>query len=332
MKAAQLIKYDKKDPLIEIRDVNSQPLGAHDLLIRTKTAAVNPLDNLISHGDLKLVVPYKLPQTMGNEFVGIIEKIGPKVTNFKIGDRIFARNPVNNIGAFAQKIVINEKAVAKAPEYLSDQEAAAVPLTALTAMQAFQLLNLKAGQTLFISGGSGSFGAMAIPLAIAQGYKVITTGNETSRARLEKLGVEKVLNYKTEDYTKAVANVDAVIDTIGGEETVKQLSILKDGGEIVSLKGIPNREFAKKMNMGLAKELLFNVAARKIEKEAKKRNQNYHFIFVQANGQQLKEAAKILEKNQIHPLIGNQYSLTEVNDALADVAQRKSLGKVIINF
>lgn len=330
MKAAQLIKYDKKDPLIEIRDVNSQPLGAHDLLIRTKTAAVNPLDNLISHGDLKLVVPYKLPQTMGNEFVGIIEKIGPKVTNFKIGDRIFARNPVNN--AFAQKIVINEKAVAKVPEYLSDQEAAAVPLTALTAMQAFQLLNLKAGQTLFISGGSGSFGAMAIPLAIAQGYKVITTGNETSRARLEKLGVEKVLNYKTEDYTKAVANVDAVIDTIGGEETVKQLSILKDGGEIVSLKGMPNREFAKKMNMGLAKELLFNVAARKIEKEAKKRNQNYHFIFVQANGQQLKEAAKILEKNQIHPLIGNQYSLTEVNDALADVAQRKSLGKVIINF
>ena len=164
MKAAQLIKYDKKDPLIEIRDVNSQPLGAHDLLIRTKTAAVNPLDNLISHGDLKLVVPYKLPQTMGNEFVGIIEKIGPKVTNFKIGDRIFARNPVNN--AFAQKIVINEKAVAKAPEYLSDQEAAAVPLTTLTAMQAFQLLNLKAGQTLFISGGSGSFGAMAIPLAI----------------------------------------------------------------------------------------------------------------------------------------------------------------------
>lgn len=171
-----------------------------------------------------------------------------------------------------------------------------------------------------------------IPLVIAQGYKVITTGNETSRARLEKLGVEKFLNYKTEDYTKAVANVDAVIDTIGGEETVKQLSILKDGGEIVSLKGMPNREFAKKMNMGLAKELLFNVAARKIEKEAKKHNQNYHFIFVQANGQQLKEAAKILEKNQIHPLIGNQYSLTEVNAALADVAQRKSLGKVIINF
>lgn len=332
MKAAQLIKYDKKDPLIEIRDVHPQVLGAHDLLVKTKTAAVNPLDNLISHGDLKLVVPYKLPQTLGNEFMGIVEKVGPEVTKFKIGDRIFARNPVDNIGAFAQKIVINEKAVAKVPEYLSDQEAAAVPLTTLTALQAFQLLNLKAGQNLFISGGSGSFGAMAIPLAIAQGYKVITTGNETSRARLEKLGVEKFFNYKTEEYTKAVANVDAVIDTIGGEETIKQLSILKDGGEIVSLKGMPNKEFAKKMNMGLTKELLFNVAARKIEKEAKKRDQNYHFIFVQANGQQLEEAAKILEKNQIHPLVGNQYSLTEVNAALADVAQRNRLGKVIINF
>ena len=99
-----------------------------------------------------MVVPYKLPQTMGNEFVGIIEKVGLEVTKFKIGDRIFARNPVDNIGAFAQKIVINEKAGAKVPEYLSDQEAAAVPLTALTAMQVFQLLNLKAGQTLFNSG------------------------------------------------------------------------------------------------------------------------------------------------------------------------------------
>ena len=114
-----------------------------------------------------MVVPYKLPQTMGNEFVGIIEKVGLEVTKFKIGDRIFARNPVDNIGAFAQKIVINEKAGAKVPEYLSDQEAAAVPLTALTAMQAFQLLNLKAGQTLFNSGSSGDFGAMAIHLAIA---------------------------------------------------------------------------------------------------------------------------------------------------------------------
>ena len=118
------------------------------------------MDNLASHGDLKLVVPYKFK-------LWEIEKVGSDVTNFKIGDRIFTRNPVDNIGTFAQEIAINDKAVAKVPEYLSDQEATAVPLTALTAMRAFQLLNLKAGQTLFNSGGSGDFGAMAILLAIA---------------------------------------------------------------------------------------------------------------------------------------------------------------------
>lgn len=332
MKAAQLIKYDKKEPWIQIKDINHTSLASHDVLIKTKIAAVNPLDNLISHGQLKLVVPYKLPQTMGNEFVGIIEEIGSNVSKFKIGDRVFARNPIDNIGAFAKEVVINEQALAKVPEYLTDNEAAAVPLTALTAMQAFKLLKLQPGQSLFISGGSGSFGAMAIPLAIAQGFKVITTGNEKSRTRIEQMGVQKYINYRTEDYAKLVKNVDAVIDTVGGKEIFKQLSILKGGGEFVSLRGMPNKEFAQKTHMGLTKEILFGLAAHKIEQMAKKRNQHYHFIFVQANGKQLEKAANILEKNQIRPEVGTIYTLDQVNEALEDVAQRKSNGKVLIKL
>lgn len=332
MKAFQLIKYKKDQPKYQLNDIEPQTLGSNDILIKTSIAAVNPLDNLISHGELKLVVPYSLPQTMGNEFVGTIEKLGKKVTNFKVGDRVYARNPVNNIGAFAEKVVIDKDAIAKVPDYLTDQEAAAVPLTALTAMQALDLLNAQAGQTLFISGGTGSFGTMAIPIAVARGLKVITSGNGKKQAEVEKLGVSQFINYREEDYSEILSNVDLVIDTIGGKELDKEFKILKPEGKLVSLRAMPNKAFTKNMGMGIFKQILFGLAARKIEKMAQKKHQTYNFLFVTANGKQLEEASQILAKREIHPALGNIYSLEETEDALNDVAQRKSNGKVLIQI
>lgn len=328
MLAAQLIEYSSKQPVIEIRDVANKPLQENDLLVRTSIAAVNPLDNLISHGELKLVVPYRLPQTMGNEFVGTVIKTGANVSDFKVGDRVFARNSLDNIGSFAEEVVIDQGAVAKVPNYLTDEEAAAVPLTALTAMQALDLLNAKAGQTLFISGGTGSFGAMAIPIAVARGLKVITTGNAKKREDVERLGVSHFIDYKKEDYTKTVSDVDLVIDTVGGTEIAKEFAILKEGGSLVSLRAMPNKAFAKRMKMGWFKQTLFGLAAHKFEKMAKKKKQTYNFIFVKANGKQLAEASAILAKNQIRPALGNIYSLDQVED----VASGKSRGKVLIKF
>lgn len=309
----------------------AKPVGDHDLLVETKVAAVNPLDNLVAHGDLKLVVPYKLPQTLGNEFVGIVKQTGTAVQKFQSGDRVYARTPLDNMGAFAEEIVINEQAVAKVPDYLTDEEAAAVPLTALTAMQAFDLLDAKAGQTLFISGGSGSFGAMAIPLAVARGLKVITTGAGARKAALLDMGVSQFIDYRTEDYTKLVKDVDLVIDTLGGEEVFKQLGILKQGGRIVSLRAMPNRTFAKRMGLGWGKQILFGLAAAKIERQAKKK-QHYDFVFVTANGPQLAQASEILAKSQVRPALGKRYSLEQVKEAMADVAHGHSRGKVLIKF
>lgn len=102
---------------------------------------------------------------MGNEVVGEVIQVGKQVTKFKVGERVDARLPLDRISAFAEKVMIEESALAKVPEYLTNEEAATVPLTALTAMQTFQLMDVKKGGRLFISGGTGSFGAMAIPLA-----------------------------------------------------------------------------------------------------------------------------------------------------------------------
>lgn len=330
MKAIQIDGYKKGDVKVALRDIEIPKVGDNDLLVKVKAAAVNPLELLIAHGDVKMVVPYRFPLTIGNEMSGVVEQVGASVKDFHIGDRVFGRLPIDRIGAFAEYVAVDATAVAKTPDYLSDVEAAAVPLTALTAEQALDILKLKSGNSLFISGGSGSFGAMAIPLAAARGLKVITSGGAKAKERTMELGVSQYFDYKTEDYTKVLKDVDGAIDSLGDKELPGLFSVLREGATVVSLKGMPNGSFAKSFGLPLWKQWLFKLVGMKNEKLASKRNQHYHFIFVTADGAQLRNAASILEARQIRPEIGNVYTLEQAEEALRDVANHRSQGKVII--
>lgn len=221
MKAALVTKYTKNDLELTLAEVPQPQIGATEILLKVQTAGVNPLDNMITKGEVKLITPYKLPLIAGNEVVGTVVACGAKVTEFAVGERVFGRLPLEKIGAFAEYVAVRADALAKVPAYLSDEQAAAIPLTALTVMEAFDLMDVKAGKTLFISGGTGSLGAMAIPLAKAYGLKVITSGSLTNKERVLKLGVDRFLDYKTTDYAKELTQIDYVLDTLGGTETKK---------------------------------------------------------------------------------------------------------------
>ena len=332
MKVVQIDNYSKTIDSVKIREINIPEIKPDEVLVKVKSVGINPVDNMITRGDVKLITPYSFPLSIGNELAGVIEKTGEKVTEFKEGDRVFSRLPTNKIGAFAEYVAINKKDLAKIPEYLSFNEAAAIPLTALTAYQALDILQVKSGETLFISGGSGGFGAMAVPLAKTRGIKVITNGSLENKERVLALGAELFLDYKTEDYAQLLHDVDGVIDTIGGKETEKQFSILKQGGKLVSLKGMPNGRFAKKMGLPLWKQWVFGFAGRSFDNMAKKRNQEYHFIFVQSSGEQLSEIAKVLEENQIRPSIDSIYSFEDIAKALVKVDKGSSRGKTIVEI
>ena len=332
MKVVQIDNYSKTIDSVKIREINIHEIKPDEVLVRVKSVGINPVDNMITRGEVKLITPYSFPLSIGNELAGVIEKTGEKVTEFKEGDRVFSRLPTNKIGAFAEYVAINKKDLAKIPEYLSFNEAAAIPLTALTAYQALDILQVKSGETLFISGGSGGFGAMAVPLAKTRGIKVITNGSLENKERVLALGAELFLDYKTEDYAQLLHDVDGVIDTIGGKETEKQFSILKQGGKLVSLKGMPNGRFAKKMGLPLWKQWIFGFAGRSFDNMAKKRNQEYHFIFVQSSGEQLSEIAKVLEENQIRPSIDSIYSFEDIAKALVKVDKGSSRGKTIVEI
>ena len=332
MKVAQHTTYNKNNITLNITEIAKPSITDKEVLVKVTAAGVNPLDNMISRGEVKMIVPYKLPQTAGNEVVGIVESIGKKVNNFQVGDRVFGRLPLDHIGAFAEYVAVDSQALAKVPDYLSDEEAAAVPLTALTIMQALDLMGAQAGKTIFISGGTGGVGGMAIPIAKAKGLKVITNGSGDSAERVLKLGADRFIDYKTEDYTKTVSQVDYVLDTLGGAETEKQMSIMKKGGHLVSLRAMPNSAFAKRMNLPKWKQIILSLAGRKFDKMAKKYGVQYHFIFVESNGAQLQEVADLFSKLKIKPSIDTVYPFEEVNSALDKVANGRSRGKTVLSF
>lgn len=332
MKAAQVMRYSKDNIKLKLNNVAKPAPKANQVLIKVTAAGVNPVDNMITRGEVRLITPYKLPLTAGNEVVGRVVELGENVSEFKEGERVFSRLPLESIGAFADYVAVDQAALAKVPEYLTDEQAVAIPLTALTVMQAFELMDVKPKKTIYISGGTGSVGAMAIPLAKAKGLKVITNGNAINKQRVLELGADQFIDYKTEDYTKIVHDVDYVLDTVGGKETEKQMQLLKKGGALVSLRGVPNKEFAKSMSLPLWKQWVFGIVGRKMDKLAKDHGVSYHFIYVKSNGAQLKEATTILADKNVVPALDKVYPFSEVNDALSKVANGRSRGKTVLKF
>lgn len=332
MRAAYFDKYNKNNTDLKIGSFDLPKVGPENVLVKVSYAAVNPVDIMIKHGDLKLVTPYKTPQIAGNEVVGIIDKVGDKVTKFRIGDRVYGRLPIKNLGGFAEYVSVPAKDLAKVPSYLTDEEAAAQPLAALTITQALDLMKPEPGSTIFISGGTGSLGQIAIPIAKARGLKVITNGNGKNKENVLKAGADQFIDYKTEDYADVLKDIDYVLDTLGGDETEKQFKILKPGGHLVSLKGTPNGAFAERMNLPFWKKILFKIAGLKLDNIAKKKDATYDFVFVEPNGKQLEEASKILEANNVHPQIDKVYTLDQVNEAMDKVAHGHAKGKTLIKL
>ena len=329
MKAAIM---NKKNQDLEIKEIPMPEINEDEVLVKVEYAGVNPLDNMIVHEEVKLITPYKYPLVMGNEFSGGVEKIGSNVVSFTQGDRVYARMPLDKIGAFAEYVAIDKNAIALVPDYLNLEEAACVPLTALTAVQAFELMNPSEGESIFISGGTGSLGAMAIPIAKDLGLHIITNGSERNKQRVLDLGVSEFIDYKTQDYSEILSDVDYVLDTLGESELEKEFKILKPGGILVSLKGLPNKEFAERMGLSNVKKLLFKVAGMKFEKMASKKNQKYYFIFVESNGKQLEKVSKIFEEKNIKPSVDTVFGLDDVNKALNKVDKGGSKGKTLIKI
>lgn len=303
MKAYIINKYTKGG--LQVADVAAPKVGVNEVLVEVYSAGVNLLDSKIKTGEFKLILPYKLPLILGHDVAGIITEVGKNVTRFKVGDEVYSRTPDYHIGTFAQYVAINEKDVAFKPKNLSMEEAASIPLVALTAWQALaEKASLKKGQKVFIQAGSGGVGTIAIQLAKYLGATVATTASKKSFELLSSLGADILIDYKTQDFENILKDYDVVLNSQDTKTLKKSLKILKSGGQAISISGPPTPEFAAEIGLPWYLKAILSLLSFNIRSKAKKNNVDYYFLFMRADGNQLQEITKLIEANVIKPILG----------------------------
>ena len=327
---AYVIKRYGKNPL-ELVDVPLPTVGDKDLLVEIRAASINPVDFKIRDGKLKVLLNYDMPLIMGNDFAGVVTKVGSQTTRFKVGDEVYARAPENRIGSFAEFIAIDEDAVALKPQKLSFNEAASIPLVGLTSYQAmYDVLKLKPGQKILIHAGSGGVGTFAIQLAKSIGAFVATTTSESGQQLVKSLGADKVINYKKENFEEVLSDFDAVFDTLGGDSLKKSFTILKRGGEIVSVSGVPNARFANEQGFGILKTMIFSLISLGLRKLENKFGVRYTFLFMKSSGEQLRAITNLIDAGKVNPVIDQVFPFNEVQSAIEYSEQGRAKGKIIV--
>ncbi|WP_057913601.1 NADP-dependent oxidoreductase [Peribacillus muralis] len=331
MKAIVIDRYGKVP--IRLAEMPTPEIGEYEVLAEIHTASINPVDFKIRDGKVKLLVTYKMPLILGNDFSGVVAKVGTKVTRFKVGDEIYARPRKSKIGTFAEYIAIHEDDIALKPKNLSFEEAASIPLVGLTSYQALtDILQLQNGQKILIQAGAGGVGTFAIQLAKLMGATVATTASEAGANLVKSLGADEIINYKTEKFEEKLKNYDAVFDTLGGETLEKSFQVIKSGGKIVSVSGLPNARFGKEYGSGFFKTLLFSAASHKLTALEKKHNVQYTFLFMKPSGEQLRIIANFIETGKIKPIIDRVFPFENAQKAMEYAESGRAKGKIILKI
>ena len=330
MKAFILERYGKSEPL-RMADLPEPELREDEVLVKVCAASVNVLDAKIRSGEFKLLLPYKTPFILGHDVAGIVARVGSRVQRFKQGDEVYARPDDLGIGTFAEFVAVKESALALKPRNITMEEAAALPLVGLTAWQALvEKGRLKKGQKVFIQAGSGGVGTFAIQLAKHLGATVATTTSESNTSWVRELGADVVIDYHQNDFEDVLKDYDLVLNSQDGKTLKKSLNILKSGGRLISISGPPDPVFAEEIKANWLVKQIMRLLSWETRKKAKQRDVDYSFLFMKANGDQLREIGKLVESGAVRPVVDKVFPFTATNDALSYVERGRAKGKVII--
>ncbi len=328
---AQIRHYGQKS--LEVVSAPVPSINDSDVLVKVVAASINPIDLKTRDGKLKLLLPYQMPLILGSDFAGIIEKVVPGVTGFHAGDQVYGRVQKDRIGTFATEIAVDQADIALKPANLTFEEAAAVPLVGLTSYQAlFEVMQLKAGDKVLIQAGSGGIGSLAVQLAKQAGAYVATTTSALNADFCRELGADQVIDYHNENFATILKDYDAVFDTQGGRILEQAFQIVKPGGKVVSLSGMPDRKFARSYGLPWWKQQLFGIASRRLTKLAKQTGTSYHFLFMRPDGAQLKKLTAWFEAGKLRPVIDRVLPFSQIQEAVRVAAAGHARGKIVIRM
>jgi NADPH:quinone reductase-like Zn-dependent oxidoreductase len=306
MKAIRMHAYGGPE-VLQFEDAPKPEPGEGDVIVRVFAAAINPVDVAIRAGIMQGFRQYALPLTPGWDFSGVVEQLGAGVTGWKPGDEVYARPDLARNGAYAEYIAVRSSEIQHKPKSLDHVQSAAIPLAALTAWQAmFDTAQLRAGQRVLIHAAAGGVGTFAVQLAKWKGAYVIGTASARNADFLRALGADEVIDYQATRFEDAVRDVDVVIDSMAGEVRNRSWRVLKKGGILVSLLGLPSQEDATAHGVRAAG------------------------IFVQPNPAQLAQLAELADQRQLQPVIETVLPLEHAARAHQLVATRHARGKVVL--
>ena len=314
MKAIAIREFGGLDKL-HVMDLPVPEPGPGEIRIRVRAAGVNPVDGKIRQGLLKERLPHAFPLIPGWDAAGIVDRAGPGASQFKTGDEVYAycRKPIVQGGTYSEYVVIPETFAARKPKNLAFVEAAAIPLSMLTAWQClFDAVQLHAGETILIHAAAGGVGGFAVQLARDAGAHVLATASSANHAYVRELGAEFVIDYTAEDFRAAVKRthpegIDVVYDCVGGEVLRKSPDVLRKGGRLVSiLEPDVVRQIAE-----------WGIAA--------------HYVFVSPNGAQLKQIAEMFDRKRLRPPPCTILPLDQAARAQELIETRHTRGKIVLS-
>ncbi|STQ89160.1 NADP-dependent oxidoreductase [Iodobacter fluviatilis] len=305
MQAIRQHRYGQRD-VLQLENVPTPQIAADDVLIKVYAAGVNPVDWKIREGYLQSMLAYEMPLTLGWDVAGEIVALGEQVTGWQIGDAVYSRPDIARNGAYAEFVAVRASEIAKKPKSLDWQQAAAVPLAALTAWQAlFAMGQLQAGEKVLIHAGAGGVGLFAIQLAKWRGAEVYTTTSGKNTELVTAHGADHVIDYTQTNFAD-LRDLDLVFDTMGGDILAQSWQTLKAGGRLVSICDQPD------------------------EATAHKHHVNAHFCFVQPNAAQLSEIATLLDAGHIKVVIDSVFPFAQAALAHERSESGRARGKIVL--
>lgn len=311
MKAIRINQYGG----IEVLEVNQNALEpkakSGQVLVEVRAAGINPVDWKIRAGFLKEMAPLEFPVTLGGDFAGVVKELGEGVTEYKVNDEVFGSAIVLNggSGSFAQIVAANTGNIAHKPSSVDFSMSSALPLAAVSAVQALEEhIKLAAGQKILIHGGAGGIGTFANQLAKAFGAYVATTVSTDDVEYAKSLGADEVIDYKLQAFEDVLSDYDAVFDTVGGEVADKSFKVLKKGGVIVSMLGEPNHQLTQDAGVSAI-------------------GQN-----TQINTLRLNRVTELVDTGKIKVYIDKEFSLEEAKEAFTYQEQIHPRGKIVFKI
>lgn len=314
MKAAVINQYGNPD-VLQYVDVAIPQIKPDQMLVRVHASSINPIDWKIRKGMLKLLTGTQFPLILGFDVAGDVIEVGSQITRFKVGDSIYARLDHSAGGAYAEYAAVSEKIAAHKPSTMSYEEAAAVPLAAMTALQALRDEGqLSTGHKVLINGASGGVGTFAVQIAKVLGATEVTGVCSAANTELVKsLGADRIIDYKQQDFTQENLRYDIIFDVVGKRSFSDCKRVLQPNGTYITTQPLPDNFLQSFLTAFVP-------------------GQKYKVILLKANSSDLTYLKTQIEAGKIRTIIDRTYPLAQIAEAHTYSETERTVGKVVITI